>query len=200
MAGRTPDPETCVPHDETAPCWQAGRRVVGISVRPQVAAVVRSANVSGGAPWASSTRQTTRRSSSRRPPRGRLSPLSGRIRTNLNRVVANLDVRARGCAVVDRPSALDLAFLDLETPQAPMHVGWTLRFGAGPGAAVGAPSLAALRRHLDARLDAVPRFRRRLAPAGPLGRGGPAWIDDPAFDLARHVFAVSLPAPGATEQ
>jgi hypothetical protein len=30
---------------------------------------------------------------------------------------------------VDRPTALDLAFLDLETPQAPLHVGWTLRFG-----------------------------------------------------------------------
>jgi diacylglycerol O-acyltransferase len=101
---------------------------------------------------------------------------------------------------VDRPSALDLAFLDLETPQAPLHVGWTLRFGAGAGAAEGAPSLAALRRHLDARLDAVPRFRRRLAPSGPLGLGAPAWVDDPGFDLARHVFAVSLEAPGGGEQ
>ncbi|MCW2984643.1 MAG: wax ester/triacylglycerol synthase family O-acyltransferase, partial [Conexibacter sp.] len=57
---------------------------------------------------------------------------------------------------MDRPTALDLAFLDLETPQAPLHVGWTLRFdgdGAGP------PPVAALRRHLDARLGAVPRFR-----------------------------------------
>jgi diacylglycerol O-acyltransferase / wax synthase len=90
---------------------------------------------------------------------------------------------------VDRPSALDLAFLDLETPQAPLHVGWTLRFGGAP------PSLAALRRHLDARLDLVPRFRRRLERA-PLGLGSPHWADDPAFDVARHAFAVSLPAPG----
>jgi WS/DGAT/MGAT family acyltransferase len=84
---------------------------------------------------------------------------------------------------VDRPSALDLAFLDLETPQAPLHVGWTLRFGGD------APTVAALRRHLDARLGAVPRFRRVLVAPGPV------WADDPAFDVARHVFGVST-APG----
>jgi len=92
---------------------------------------------------------------------------------------------------VDRPSALDLAFLDLETPQAPLHVGWTMRF-AGT-----APSPAALRRHLDARLDAVPRFRRRLVrPA----LGAPYWVDDPGFAIARHVFAITLPAPGGAAQ
>ncbi|MBI5107037.1 MAG: wax ester/triacylglycerol synthase family O-acyltransferase, partial [Solirubrobacterales bacterium] len=82
---------------------------------------------------------------------------------------------------MDRLSALDLAFLDLETPQAPLHVGWTLRFGGEP------PSLAALRRHLDARLDAVPRFRRRLVRP-PLGAAH--WADDPRFDVARHAHAV----------
>ncbi|HWH92665.1 MAG TPA: wax ester/triacylglycerol synthase domain-containing protein, partial [Baekduia sp.] len=95
---------------------------------------------------------------------------------------------------MDRPTALDLAFFDLETPQAPIHVGWTLRFGGD------APSLAALRRHLDARLGAVPRFRRRLVAAGPLGLAGPSWVDDPGFDVARHAFGVSLPAPGGVEQ
>jgi WS/DGAT/MGAT family acyltransferase len=86
--------------------------------------------------------------------------------------------------IVDRPTALDLAFLDLETPQAPLHVGWTLRFDGR------APSAAALRRHLDARLGSVPRFRRRLVRAG-LG-GAPVWADDPGFDVARHVFGVAL--------
>jgi diacylglycerol O-acyltransferase len=94
---------------------------------------------------------------------------------------------------VDRPTALDLAFLDLETPQAPLHVGWTLRFeGVG-----GAPSVAALRRHLDARLHAVPRFRRRLVrPA----LGAPFWADDPTFDVAHHVFGVTPAAPGGVEE
>jgi len=99
---------------------------------------------------------------------------------------------------VDRPTALDLVFLDLETAQAPLHVGWTLRFGAGPTG--GPPSLAALRRHLDERLHTVPRFRRRLVAAGPLGLGGPSWVDDPGFDVAHHVFGLSVPAPGGVEQ
>jgi diacylglycerol O-acyltransferase / wax synthase len=84
---------------------------------------------------------------------------------------------------VDRPTALDLAFMDLETPQAPLVVGWTLRFDGA------APSVAALRRWVDARLGGVPRFRRRLA------RG--AWVDDVRFDVARHVFGVSA-AHGTT--
>jgi WS/DGAT/MGAT family acyltransferase len=91
---------------------------------------------------------------------------------------------------IDRLSALDMAFLDLETPRAPLHVGWTLRF-AGE-----APSLAALRRHLDARLDRIPRFRRRLAALP----GGLAWVDDPTFDVAGHVHQVDLPGPGTTAQ
>ncbi len=91
-----------------------------------------------------------------------------------------------GVAHLDRLSALDAAFLDLETPRAPLHVGWTMGFEGDP------PSVAALRRHLDARLDHVPRFRRRLARVP----GGLAWVDDPGFDIARHVDVVALRAPG----
>ncbi len=87
----------------------------------------------------------------------------------------------------DRLSALDCAFLDLETAQAPLHVGWTIRVDGRP------PTLAALRRHLESRLDRVPRFRRRVLR--PL-LGDPHWADDRAFDIARHVDAVTLPAPG----
>jgi diacylglycerol O-acyltransferase len=105
--------------------------------------------------------------------------------------VAGLDVCARESAFVDRPSALDLAFVDLETPQAPLHVGWTMRFGGGAAGPV--PSVGALRRHLAVRLDAVPRFRRRLVH--PM-LSGPVWVDDPRFDLARHVFGAELAPPG----
>jgi diacylglycerol O-acyltransferase / wax synthase len=82
----------------------------------------------------------------------------------------------------DRLSALDAAFLDLETAQAPLHVGWTLKL-EGP-----APSVAAMRRHIDARLDSLPRFRRRV--------DGQQWVDDPGFDVARHVHGMTLAAPG----
>jgi len=88
----------------------------------------------------------------------------------------------------DRLSALDAAFLDLETARAPLHVGWTMRFAGD------APALAALRRHVDGRLDAIPRFRRRVVrPA--LGLGDPHWADDRGFDIARHVHALRLGAP-----
>lgn len=89
----------------------------------------------------------------------------------------------------DRLSALDYSFLALDTPEAPLHVGWTMRFDGAP------PPLAALRRHLDARLGFVPRFRRRVTiPA--LGIGDPRWVDDPSFDIAHHVHELTLAAPG----
>lgn len=93
----------------------------------------------------------------------------------------------------DRLTALDLSFLDLETAAAPLHIGWTMRVEGS------APPLAALRRHIDSRLDAVPRFRRKVVHP-PLGLGYPHWADDPAFDVANHVHALTLAPPaGATE-
>jgi diacylglycerol O-acyltransferase / wax synthase len=89
----------------------------------------------------------------------------------------------------DRLSALDAAFLDLDSPAAPLHVGWTLRLNGRP------PSLGALRRHVEARLDRVPRFRRRVVRP-PLGLGDPHWADDPLFDVAHHVHGLRLAAPG----
>jgi diacylglycerol O-acyltransferase / wax synthase len=93
----------------------------------------------------------------------------------------------------DRLSALDAAFLDLETPAAPLHVGWTLRLEGD------APALPALRRHIDAHLDALPRFRRRVVrPA--LGLGDPYWADDASFDIARHVQALTLAPPAGPRE
>ena len=94
-------------------------------------------------------------------------------------------MRSLVSAEPDRLSALDAAFLDLETDRAPLHVGWTMRF-AGT-----APSLAALRRHSDGRLHTRPRFRRRVVEPA-LGRGDPHWADDAGFDVARHVHALRL--------
>ncbi|UTI65652.1 wax ester/triacylglycerol synthase family O-acyltransferase [Paraconexibacter antarcticus] len=89
----------------------------------------------------------------------------------------------------DRLSALDYGFIALDSAEAPLHVGWTMRFDGD------APSLAGLRRHLEARLGFVPRFRRCVSiPA--LGLGDPRWVDDPGFDIAHHVHDVTLAAPG----
>jgi diacylglycerol O-acyltransferase len=89
---------------------------------------------------------------------------------------------------IDRLSALDAAFLDLDSAQAPLHVGWTILVEGR------APSLSALRRHVEGRLEHVPRFRRRVARAR-LGLGDQHWADDPGFDIARHVHAVTLAPP-----
>src|SRR5512132_2126579 len=90
---------------------------------------------------------------------------------------------------IDRLSALDAAFLDLDSDTAPLHVGWTIRVDGR------APSLSALRRHVESRLEHVPRFRRRVVRPR-LGLGDAHWADDASFDIARHVHAVALTTPG----
>ncbi|QWZ07784.1 DUF1298 domain-containing protein [Nocardioides panacis] len=40
-----------------------------------------------------------------------------------------------------------------------------------------------------------PRLRQRLVTV-PFGCGGPVWVDDPGFDVRRHVRAVACRAPG----
>ncbi len=89
---------------------------------------------------------------------------------------------------IDRLSALDSAFLDLDSARAPLHVGWTILVDGR------APSLSALRRHVERRLEHVPRFRRRVAHPR-LGLGDLHWVDDAGFDIARHVQAMKLAPP-----
>jgi diacylglycerol O-acyltransferase len=85
---------------------------------------------------------------------------------------------------VARLSALDAAFLAIESEDAPMHVGWAALFA--PPASGAAPSFDAIRDHIARRLHRAPRYRQRLA-AVPLGLGDPVWIDDAHFALERHV-------------
>jgi WS/DGAT/MGAT family acyltransferase len=83
-----------------------------------------------------------------------------------------------------RLSALDAAFLAIESEHAPMHVGWAALFRSPPDGP--APAFEQIREHIEQRLHRAPRYRQRLA-AVPLGLGDPVWIDDAQFDLARHV-------------
>ncbi len=66
-----------------------------------------------------------------------------------------------------------------------MHVAWSATFRVPPGDA--RPTLTRLRRHIAGRLERVPRFRCRLAYPLP-GMGEPFWVEDPDFDVARHVL------------
>jgi diacylglycerol O-acyltransferase / wax synthase len=83
-----------------------------------------------------------------------------------------------------RLSALDASFLQVETPTAHMHVGWAALFEP-PGDRL-RPSFDELRAHLGDRLPRAPRFRQRLREV-PLGLSAPVWVDEPDFDLDRHL-------------
>jgi diacylglycerol O-acyltransferase / wax synthase len=85
----------------------------------------------------------------------------------------------------ERLSAMDGSFLRLETGGAHMHVAWSATLQVPPGGAP--PTVERLRRSIEARLDRAPRFRRRLA-FPPAGLAEPSWVDDPDFDVDRHVL------------
>src|SRR5579863_2481480 len=89
----------------------------------------------------------------------------------------------------DRLSALDAAFLHLESPGSPLHFG-ALAICDGPPPP--ADELVAL---IEQRIGRVPRYRQRLARS-PLDRGRPRWVEDPAFRVEAHVQHTALPAPG----
>lgn len=54
-------------------------------------------------------------------------------------------------------------------------------------------------RTLDERLHLIPSFRWRLQET-PLGLHHPVWVEDPEFDISRHVFRVTADPPGGPRQ
>ncbi len=93
-------------------------------------------------------------------------------------------------------SALDTSFLAAERPGIPLHIGGIARFEGGPLLdAAGRLRIDDVRRVIEAHLVAIPRFRRRLQDT-PLRATLPLWIDDEDFDIAHHVHARTVPAPG----
>jgi diacylglycerol O-acyltransferase len=95
-----------------------------------------------------------------------------------------------------RLSVQDAGFLYLEHAGLPQHVAILAVVEGGPlHDQDGRLRLAAVREQLDNRLHLAPRLRQ-LVVCPPLGQGLPLWADDPAFDLADHVRAVQVAAPG----
>ncbi len=90
-------------------------------------------------------------------------------------------------------SGLDAKFLYSETPTAHMH---TIKVAVSdPGDLEGGFSFENLYAVLAQLLIRLPPFRRRVVPV-PLGLGHPVWVEDPGFDLARHVDRVVVDPPG----
>jgi WS/DGAT/MGAT family acyltransferase len=92
----------------------------------------------------------------------------------------------------ERLSALDASFLYLDGPCTPMHIS-SLAIYEGP-----APVADELKRHLEARIPLVPRFRQRLETV-PLNGHRPVWISEPNFDIDAHLNHVALPGTGSDE-
>lgn len=90
---------------------------------------------------------------------------------------------------IDRLSALDEAFLRLDSPATPMQVGWTLLADGDP------PPVEEIRGHVAGRLHLLPRFRRRPLTSA-LRLHDPVWVDDAQFDLAHHIATASVQQPG----
>ena len=82
-------------------------------------------------------------------------------------------------------SALDASFLEVESPCAHMHVGWAAVLDPPEGRP--APEFDRLREHIGGRLSRAPRFRQMLRSV-PFGLSTPVWVDDPEFDLSRHLI------------
>jgi len=94
---------------------------------------------------------------------------------------------------MDRTSALDSAFLQVEDARSALHIASVAIF-AGP-----APDQPEILAAIAARLPRAPRLRQRLLRV-PFSLGLPVWADDPAFDLRNHVRRLSLPAPGGERE
>lgn len=92
-----------------------------------------------------------------------------------------------------RLSGMDAGFLYFESPKVHMH---TLKVALVDFSAVpGGYSFSVVKKAFAERLALLPPFRRRIM-AVPLGLNHPVSVEDPDFDLGRHLHRVVVAVPG----
>jgi len=96
-------------------------------------------------------------------------------------------------AAMERVTATAAALLALESPTAPLNVGWVARLDGG--ARRDPLDVAALLDRIAGRLPRAPRLRQ-IAVRAPAGDRELVWREDPHFELARHVVVCDSPSPG----
>src|SRR6202050_4592915 len=104
--------------------------------------------------------------------------------------------------VMRPPEGMDAAFLSLETPTTPMHVGIVLVLDPPEGRrSLFSPSTryTQIRRGIEQRLPLVEQMRQRAIRV-PFGLHHPVWVDDPDFELDDHFTRASLPSRGAPRE
>jgi WS/DGAT/MGAT family acyltransferase len=89
-------------------------------------------------------------------------------------------------------SSMDASFLYLETPEMPMHVGSMAIFRL-PDDYKG-NFFEDFKAMIASRLHIGPILKARLQKT-PLDIDHPSWVEDDQFDIDRHIFRGSLPAP-----
>src|SRR5262245_48076895 len=103
----------------------------------------------------------------------------------------------RGCEVtVERLTGIDASFLYMETPTLHMHTIKVAVLEPSPDVDY---SIGRVKADLRERLHLLPPFRRRVIEV-PFGLHHPVWIEDPTFDLDRHVRRAVLPSPGGARE
>ena len=98
---------------------------------------------------------------------------------------------------MDHLSVVDGAFLHLESPEMPMHVGSLALFEPPPGS--GDEWFDAVKTHVAGRMHLAPVFTRKLALM-PFDLANPVWIHDDDIDLDYHMRRTVLPRPGTMAQ
>ena len=93
---------------------------------------------------------------------------------------------------------LDAAFINLEQPNTPQHVGGLGIYdpSTAPGGSVRFKDVIA---GFERRLGALPIFRTRLVEV-PGGLDRPYWVKDANFDVEFHLRHIALPEPGDWRQ
>jgi diacylglycerol O-acyltransferase / wax synthase len=94
-------------------------------------------------------------------------------------------------------SSVDAAFLHLETPETPMHVGSLMLFELPKG--YKGDYFEDVKAMIAKRFHLCSIFHRKLAQM-PFELADPVWIEDDDIDLDYHVRSVTLRKPGSMEQ
>ena len=87
-----------------------------------------------------------------------------------------------------RVSGPDAAFLYIERKEIPLHMAVVSVFD-GP---ICFDDFVA---NIESKLDLIPRYRQ-IVVLPPYNLGEPTWMDDPHFDIRKHIFHVRLEPPG----
>ncbi len=95
-------------------------------------------------------------------------------------------------SAIRKLSTVDASFLYLETPEMPMHVGSMAIFKPRPG--YKGSFFEDFKKLIASRLHLAPILTSKLEKT-PLDIDNPSWVIDDQFDIDRHIFPASLPAP-----